>query len=368
MPIKVLHVIGSLGCGGAQVALKHMVENMDSKEVTSFIYPLRSREVLMPINGNIITQPYRNYDPRKFLTILRLCKKYDIDILAAHLTKPIMACLLASFFCSCKVVVHEHGPVFEKGIQYSFYKFVLRVLWRRAAVFVAVSQHTADILIHSIGIAPERIRVIPNAVEFDVFDPQRISKQSARQKLGISDQDIVLGFVGRLNYQKGVDLLVEALSLLRQKSARYVLLIAGEGRERERLEELARQLGVEEQVRFLGFCGNVPEVMSAFDIGLVPSRFEPFGIVGLELMRMKVPVISSGAGGMAEYVIDNETGLLLGQNSPEEICGCVEQLSSDAQLRSHLVDAASKICEGFGVEQYAESHRGIYRELLGKSD
>ena len=127
MAVKVLHIIGSLGCGGAQVALKHIVENIDSEEVTAFIYPLRSREVLMPIEGNIITRAYRNYDPRKFLTILRLCKKHDIDILSSHLTKPIMGCLLASFFHKCKVVVHEHGPVFEKGFQYSFYRFVLRL-------------------------------------------------------------------------------------------------------------------------------------------------------------------------------------------------------------------------------------------------
>jgi len=366
MPVKVLHVIGSLGCGGAQVALKHIIENMNSEEVEAFVYPLRSKEILIPIKGNVIKCQYRNYDPRKFFTILRLCKEHNIDILEAHLTKPIMGCLFASFFRKCKVVVHEHGPVFEKGLQYSFYRLVLRVLWRRAKVFVAVSHYMADYLTRRIGIPRDRIRVIPNAVRFDVFDPQRISKRPARQKLGISDQDIVLGFVGRLNRIKGVDLLIKTMPLLLQHSPRYLLLLAGEGPERKYLEILAQQLHIDYRVRFLGFCDNVPEIMAAFDIGLAPSRQESFGIACLELMRMKVPVISSGAGGMAEYVIDKQTGLVLKENSPEEICRCVQLLSEDQQLRSRLVDAAYKLCERFSIEEYVKSYQQMYEEILLK--
>lgn len=364
MPIKVLHVIGSLGCGGAQVALKQIIENMDPHKVEAFIYPLRHKEILVPINGNVIKCPYRNHDPRKFLTILRLCKKYNIDILEAHLTKPIMGCLLASFFQKCKVIVHEHGPVLEKGFQYSFYRLALRVLWRRAVVFVTISNYMAAYVVRKIGIARNEIRVIPNAVSFDVFDPQRFSKKEARQDLGISDQEIVLGFVGRLNHMKGVDLLVKAVPLLLQQSRRYLLLLVGEGPERKSLEMLAQKLHVDNRVRFLGFCEDVPKVMAAFDIGLVPSRKEPFGIVCLELMRMRVPVISSGAGGMAEYITDKQTGLILNENSPVEICRCVQLLSENQQLCSRLVDAAYKHCESFSVEKYVKSYLEIYEELL----
>jgi glycosyltransferase involved in cell wall biosynthesis len=364
MSIKVLHVIGSLGCGGAQVALKHLIENMDSKEVEAFVYPLRSKEILIPINGNVIKYPYHNYDPRKFFAILRLCKKYNIDILEAHLTKPIMGCLFANFFRKCKVIVHEHGPVFEKGLQYSLYRFVLRVLWRRAAAFVTVSHYMADYLTRRVGITHDRIRVIPNAVDFNIFNPQRIHKGPARQKLGVSEQDIVLGFVGRLNRIKGVDLLVKAMPLLLQQSQRYLLLIAGEGPERKSLEVLAQQVHVDDRVRFLGFCDNVPEIIAVFDIGLMPSRQESFGIACLELMRMKVPVISSGAGGMAEYIIDKQTGLILKENSPEEICRCVQLLSENQQLCSRLVNAAYKLCERFSIEEYVKSHREMYEEVM----
>lgn len=368
MPIKVLHIIGSLGCGGAQVALKHIVENISSKEVSAFVYPLRSKKVLMPINGIIIRRPYPNYDPRKFFAILKLCRKYNIDILVGHLSKPIMGCLLASFFCKARVVVHEHGPVFRKGLQYSLYRFVLRLLWRRAAVFVAVSRDTADFLVSRIGITPDRIKVIPNAVDFNVFNPHRIPGQPTRKKLGISDRDIVLGFVGRLDHIKGVDLLIKAAALLLQRSQRYFLLLVGEGPERKALEKLSHQLGIEARVRFLGFCDNIPDVMTAFDIALVPSRQEPFGIVCLELMRMKIPVISSGVGGMAEYITNEETGLLLKENSPDEICRYVERLVNDEQLRQRLINGGYKLAGQFGANKYVKTFQRMYEVILHEQD
>ncbi len=363
MAMKVLHVIGSLGCGGAQVVVRQLVENVDSEQIKMFVYPLRSSEILMPIKGNVITRPYPNYDPRKFFTILSLCRKYHIDILVAHLTKPTIGCLFASFFCKSKLVIHDHGAVLGKGLDYFLYRLALKLLWRRASAFVAVSQNVADGLAQRIGIAPDRINVIANVVEFDVFDPERISPKAMREKLGICDDDIILGFVGRLNYVKGVDLLIKATALLLQRSQRYLLLLVGHGREWKPLEGLVQQLGIADRVRFLGFRNDIPEIMATFDIGIVPSRQESFGIVCLELMRMKIPVISSGVGGMAEYITNERTGLLLKENNPEEICSCIIRLSEDEQLRKNLIDAAYRLCERFSVEEYAESFQRMYEEL-----
>lgn len=362
MPIKVLHAIGSLGCGGAQVVLKQLVENIDSKQFDTFVYPLRSRDVRIPIRGRIITRPYRNYDPRKFFTILKLCKQHNIDILVAHLDKSAMACLLASFFCKPRVIVFEHGSIHAKGLLYFLYRLVLRLFWRRAALFIAVSKNIADYLTDKIGISPNRVRVIHNSVQRDVFDYQLISSGTARKKLEISDSDIVVGFVGRFEPRKGADILVGAAALLMQRSKHYLLLLAGEGPQQKSLERLAQRLGINDRVRFLGFCQNVPEVMAAFDVGVVPSRSEAFGIVCLELMRMKVPVISSGAGGMAEYITDEQTGLLLKENTPEEICRCVERLVNDKQLRLNLAEAGYTLAGQFGVEQYIEKFQRICQD------
>jgi glycosyltransferase involved in cell wall biosynthesis len=368
MPIKVLHVIGSLGCGGAQVVLKQIVEYSDANEFDMFVYPLRSRDVNIPIQGKIINRSYPNYDPRKFFTILKLCKQYNIDVLVAHLDKSVMACLFASFFCKSRVIVYEHGSVLVKGLLYFLYRTVLRLFWRRADRFIAVSKNIADYLTRNIGISSDRIRVVHNAVQTDVFNPQRISSSAAKANLKISESDIVVGFVGRLDPMKGVDLLIEAAALLLQSSKRYMFLIAGDGPQRPSLEKSAKRLSIENRVRFFGFCRDVPAVMAAFDIGVVPSRFEPFGIVCLELMSMKVPVISSGAGGMSEYITDEQTGLVLKQNTPEEICRCVERLTNDKQLSQKLKEAGYELAKHFGVDRYVEIFQEICRDEIRRQD
>lgn len=368
MAIRVLHVIGSLGCGGAQVVLKHLVENMDSNEVEAYVYPLRCGQVQMPIKGTVITRPYRNYDPRKFWTILRLCRDYDIDILVAHLTKPIIACLLASFFCRAKLIVYEHGPVFAKGLQYTLYRVVLKLLWRRVAVFIAVSEYMSAYLGRKIGIERGRIRVLHNAVEFGVFDPEQVSAKSVREQIGISDSDVVVGYVGRLDHLKGPDLLIRAAAYLLEQSGKYLFLLVGDGSLRNRLKKSAQRLGISERVRFLGFCDNAPEIMASFDIGVVPSRLESFGITCLELMRMRIPIVSSGAGGMAEYITNGQTGLLLKENTPEEICKSIARLASDEQLRRRLIEGGSRLVEEFTVEKYVEATRKIYCEVLRNTE
>jgi len=300
MAIRVLQVIDHLGFGGAPVYVRGLVENINTSRVKNFVCALRTNPDAMPIRGQVISLKYHRYDPRTVLAVARLCRQYEIDILHAHLHKSIASCLLASFICKGLVIVQEHGDVFQKGLTFSIYRLLLRLLRRRAGAIIANSQAAARELARRTGIDESYIRIVPNAVDFDSFNPARVSRKVIRDRMGISDGDFVLGFVGRLHYVKGADLLIEALSLLLRKSQQYLLLVAGDGPQQRSLKALAKRPGVEARVRFLGTCDNVPELMAAFDVGVVPSRRESFGITVLELMRMKIPVVASGVDGMAE--------------------------------------------------------------------
>ena len=360
--IRVLHVIGNLGLGGAQVCVKYIVENTPAG-FENYVYPLRSKPSNTQIDGEIIRLPYANYDPRKFFALVKLCRKYDIDILHAHLPKPIIDGLLAAFFCKAKVVVHEHGPVFRRAAAFPGYRLLLRMLKRRAEVFIAVSKATAEKLQNTFGIPRDRIEVIYNAVDTAAFDPEKYNASEVRESLGIDEDVTVLGFVGRLSDQKGVDIIVRSLPLLKGDPRKYLLLVAGDGPNRKGLEQLAGELGVAESVRFLGFCRDVPRVVSAFDVGLVPSRFEPFGMVAIELMRMKVPVITSGVDGLGEFVSNRQTGLVTVKNDPGEIVQCIETLLDDAGLRESLVESAYMHSGRFSIAEYVDQICKVYAKI-----
>ena len=368
MSVRILHLIDHLGHGGAQVSVKNIAENIDDKKFETFICALRTNPVPVQIKSRVISLKYGKYDPRSILTIIKLCKEYKIDILHAHLQKSIIGCLLVSYFRRIPVIIHERGAIFRKGIIFRIYRLLLRVLHHRAAVIIANSQATACELIRRTGIRKDEIEVIYNAVDFAGFDPDKILRNKAREKLGILQTDIVIGFVGRLHPIKGVDLLIEAFALLLQQSRSYILLLAGDGPERKSLEALARRLGVGERVKFLGMCNNVPEVMAAFDVGTVPSRQEPFGRVAVELMRMKVPIVCSGVDGLAELVTDGVTGLITKENTPEEIADAVQCLANDKKLQRQLIDNAYNFSEQFNVGEHVKKIEKIYSGVLSDTN
>lgn len=363
MTVKVLHIIGTLRMGGAQTSIKYLVENADTENIEAFVYPLRPKELAIPIEGRVIELHYPNYDPRKFFAILRLCKQHNIDIIHAHLHKPIIAALLATFFCKAHVIIHERGPIFRPGVQYSIYRFLLRLLNTRATVIIANSQATAAQLTKKAKVEPERIRVIPNAVDFSRFAPNTAFRQQAREMLKAGQDDIVIGFAGRLCPVKGPDLLIEAMALLLKKSPKYLLVLVGHGPERRSLQALADSLGICERIRFLGFCDNVNEIMNAFDIAAVPSRQEAFGISVIEFMRTRVALVCSGVEGMAELVENEVTALVAAENTPAEIARCIEQLAGDPALRKSLADNAYGFCQQFSVENHVKTIQKIYLEI-----
>ena len=359
MAIRVLHVIGSLRLGGAQVVVKHIVEN-SSDQFEHLVYPLRPSRAVFDIDTEIIERNWCNYNPRKFFEIIRLCKERKVDVLAVHLSKPIMGGLLASKFCDIKVVVHEHGPLVRSGLQYSFYRFMLKRLWKRAAAFITVSNEMADELVSRASVDRDLINVVPNAVDLDEFDPEKTDRGVIRSSLGVGDNDVVIGYIGRLNEVKGVDILLQAAAKLPDN---FKVVLAGTGPDEKSLRQLARKLEIEQRVNFLGLCRDIPRLMIGFDTGIVPSRYEPFGIVGLEFMRMGVAVVSTGVGGMADYMVDGDNSLLVGVDKPDQIAECIERIVSDDQLRQRLIEAGSKTAEQFSVARCVRAVEDIYREV-----
>jgi len=154
------------------------------------------------------------------------------------------------------------------------------------------------------------------------------------------------------------------MSILLERDRNYFLLLAGDGLERTRLETLVSRLGIADRVKFLGMRDDVPEIMSTFDISVIPSRQEPFGRVAAELMRMKVPIVTSGAGGLSELVTDGETGLVTRENSPEEIAAAVERLADDEELRRQLAQRAYEFSERFDIKAHVKEIEKIYMELI----
>lgn len=363
MAIRILHLIGSLRLGGAQVVVKHIVENA-SEDVEHFVYPLRPKKIDIPIKGNILSNPYPNYDPRKFFDILKVCKKHNIDIIHAHLHKPILGALLATYFQKTPVIVHEHGPIFRLGIQYAIYRLGLRLLRKRSYAIIANSQATAHELMQRSGVPKSNIHVIYNAVDLDRFQPDPAARKDVRKQFAFSDNDIVIGFVGRLHPVKGVDLLVQAMPSLVQENPHFKLILVGTGHLCSSLKKYVHDNGLDSHVYFAGFQKDTAEIMNAFDLGCMPSRQEPFGIVALEMMSMNIPLVCSTADGLAELAKDHQTALVLRDNTPDEIVSCILELNRSSNLKKQLKVSATSFCQQFSVSDIVRNIETVYKKII----
>ena len=168
---------------------------------------------------------------------------------------------------------------------------------------------------------------------------------------------------GRLRQEKGFDTAIRAFALLKNRGE---LLIAGEGPELSSLKQIATELGVIDSVRFMGNIEReqIPSLINKATIVLVPSYFEAFGLVALEAMQMKRPVIASRVGGLQEIIIHDETGLLIPPKDPEALSSAIEDLLRTPQKAILMGERGYLRSLDWTVEKTALRYEKIYQELL----
>ncbi|MDI7276635.1 MAG: glycosyltransferase family 4 protein [Anaerolineae bacterium] len=189
----------------------------------------------------------------------------------------------------------------------------------------------------------------------------------ARAELGVAPEAPVLLTVARMTPQKGYDVLLAAAPavLARYPDAQFVWV--GEGPEREALAAGARDLGVAHAVRFLGHRDDVPSLMSAADLLVLPSRFEGHPIVALEALSMGLAVVGTRVCGMEEAVADGETGLLAEPEQPEALSAAIVELLADPSRRERMGQAGRlRVHRHFTARLMAKATMDLYDELLAE--
>lgn len=244
-----------------------------------------------------------------------------------------------------------------------------------AGAVIAISNHVASAF-DPHGIA-RRLRIIDNPFDLAKLDPARIERAAARNQLGIGKDDKMLALVGQITPWKGQEEAIRALASVREKHPTAVLLLVGEAKfvaratrydnraYLRRLHELTAHLGLGEAVRFLGEREDVPDILRACDVALLPSWDEPFGRAAVEAMAMGAPVVATAVGGPAEVITDGVDGKLVQPRDPATLATAVDGLLSDPQRRQALGAAARKtVEERFGRDRHACAVTALYREVL----
>ena len=218
------------------------------------------------------------------------------------------------------------------------------------------------------GLPWDKMIMVPNGVNYEVYE--RYGKEDLSQfriKFALPEEKIVL-FVGRLVYEKGVHVFVNAVSRVLEKvNAKFV--IVGNGYMKEQLSGLVKGMGLEHKVLFTGFVDDetLRKLQRCADVSVVPSLFEPFGIVALEAMAARSPVVVSDTGGLSEIVEHDVSGVKVYVNNPESLAwGITKVLTDDGYANWLRTNAYKRIQEKYDWNKIAQQTRTIYNNVLGE--
>jgi len=201
-------------------------------------------------------------------------------------------------------------------------------------VLIAVSQNVKEVLIEG-GIDPGEIRVIPDGVDYSLFD-EATSSDYLRQELSFEADDFLVGIVAHLADHKGHKYLIKATQILKEKAPKIKVIIVGSGPLRMELDKQVKEINVEDIVFFLGFREDIPQILASLDLFVLSSYLEGLGSSIMDAMACRLPVVATKVGGIPELVVHEETGLLVPPRRPTSLAKAILRIYENRDLGKQL--------------------------------
>jgi len=314
--------------------------------------------------GNALTR-YWSFAHSASKKIEELNNQIGLDIIHANLplvpsfaipnnASKALVCAVHSTWKGEAIVTRQSNPTELNPNEKMMLRFnrVLRryetQLMKRSDALIAVSKYTVDELTDLYGIEEEKIHVIYNGVDIDKFKP-RPDRMELRREFGLEEDKKVVLFVGRLYHRKGLEILLRSIPPVLEEFSDVKFAISGTGfkQKEESLRSLAKELNIEDHVKFLGYVPDeqLPSLYSASDIFVLPAIYENFPFAILEAQATALPVISTKVGGIPEFLVDNENGFVIDPGDSIQLTQKVLTLLQNPKLAEKMGTRGRELIE-----------------------
>lgn len=361
---RVLHIIQNLNYGGMERLLADIVRGLDRSRFECHVLVLqylgRFAEGLREIAQLHLAKPMSRWSMVRPTALARQIASIEPDVVHTHSGVWYKAGLAARMAGVRRVIHTEHGrakpdPLTDRAID--------ALAARRTDVIVAVSASVAEQLIDSHIAPPDRVRIIRNGVETDQLRP-RSDDGALRRELGIAPNVYVLGSIGRLEPVKGYDLMVEAFAHLVgvwSNGEPPVLVVAGDGSERKRLEHSVEQHGLRSRVHFIGWRNDIRSLLSAFTLFTMSSRSEGTSISLLEAMSSGLCPVVTDVGGNRAVLGEQLSHRLVPAGDTHALSSAWRDALCDAARRREDASAArTRVETAFGLRATIAEYEALY--------
>jgi glycosyltransferase involved in cell wall biosynthesis len=366
--VKILHIISSGGMYGAEAVILNMSRTLNEGSHTSILGVfsnssnpnLQLHEVavkegiqshLIPCEGQI--------DPTVTASIRKLVALTNADVVHAHGYKADIYSYFALRGSRMPLVSTCH-TWYDNNRVVTLYGKADRLVLRNYTAVVAVSDEVKQRLLKA-GVRDDKIHLIRNGIDLRPFNNVSPSLPNARQ----GDHPPIVGLVGRLSIEKGVDIFMHAAAHVVAELPSTKFVVVGEGPDRDKLESLIDTLNLRQSVTMLGRRDDMPSVYASLDIMVSASRQEGLPMAILEGMASSLPIIATPAGDVPVMVRDGQTGVMVPPENPASLASAIVALLRDPTRRERLGTAARKLIEDeFSADRMTADYLRVYEEAV----
>jgi len=363
--IRILHIIHQLGVGGAENGIVNLVNQMNPAEFDTGICTFSGGGSLTGRLDRFKTDLFelnkRNgNDPLLILRLGRKLRKWKPNIVHTHSWGTLVEGILGSKLAGVPIVVHgEHGTIQRKPLNL----FIQRLFWHMADQILSVSSAHRERISEVIKYPQNKIKVVLNGVDTMRFKPN-LRFHQIREELGLNRDQTLIGTVGRLVPVKNHRFLLHAFAKLCEQCDSCWLAIVGDGPLEKDLKQISQDLGIGSRVFMMGLRTDMPPILQAFDIFVLPSISEGMSNIILEAMSTALPVVATNVGGNPDIVQDGVNGRIVELGDIGGLSRILGELLEQKNSRKSLGEQARKmILTRFGLSVMVRNYEKLYRDL-----
>ena len=367
MPIVLAELAGSSSYGGGERYLELLFGRLDRAryrpllicpEPGSFVGRMKERGVETHL---VHLAPL--FNPIALWRLTRLLVREHVTILQTHGARANFYGRIAGRLAGVPVIIstiHNSLKDYEVSpLTRWLYTVLLRLTFPLVHRIICVSEANRRDLIEDCPVAAAKAQTVHNGVDLSAFSSQP-NHQKVRQELGVTEGPVLVT-IGRLTEQKGHRYLLQALSCLLETWPQLCCLFVGEGELQDALRRMAIDLGVERACRFVGVREDIPGILTAADVFVLPSLSEGFPFVLLEALAMGCPVVASRVNGVLELIEDHKTGLLVPPRDPQALARAIRDMLDDRRAALRMGAAGRALVrERFTVNRMVANTTAIF--------
>jgi len=371
--IRVLHVLPQFAYGGTELVVCRLVSGLDPAEFAHHVCAMRGFDPNIVsgtrLEGRVL-QVGHSSERFQFplVPLVRAMRSLRPDIVHTRNWGALEA-VLAARIARVPVVIHsEHGYDLDMLRGLPWRRRILRKgFYALTDALFAVSDELRSYHAQQAGLSKVRFRLLYNGVDTVQFAPRRETRAAVRDQLGIPQNSVVIGSVGRMVAVKDYPLTMRAVGNF-AKNRDIHLLLVGSGPELPALQQIANQdVSLQGRVHFCGFSDNVAPLLNTMDIFVQASRAEGMSNTLLEAMASGLPLLATDVGGNPEVVKDGEVGWLFAPGDTPALARHIDALTSFAELRDRMGTAGrQRALQYFSVDRMLSEYRDLYRQLAAR--